>query len=299
MSKIENRSIFYNYEQTENQVTAALLQIFKAGGTEFIAGVLSETEAKDFPSYEIDIITQEKENKNVYDGLLQCGFAFQVFVESKIKRNSINKKQLEGLISNAKTDADYILYITPDDSKPQDLPPGICWVNWREINNILKKINPETEPVNFLINEFEKYLYSLGLLESPEQRVQIAAGSWGEPVAKEYGIYACQSNRNIRQSKYLAFYNNGGIHSLFEILGEVQNDCDLRTLDDEQVKRYLAEKDPNYTGYRQYYKLKFVQELNIQNDTLNKHGKKTAYTMGVFRYTTIDKIKEAKTTSEL
>ena len=304
MGKIENHSIFGNYSQTENKVTAALLQILKVGGTEFIAKVISEIDEIDFPSSEINIITQEKENRNVYDGLLECAFSFRVLVESKIKLESINKTQLAGLIDNAQGTTDYILYITPDNKKPNELCDNskIYWSNWSKINEILKETNPKTEPINFLINEFEKYLESLELLDSSEQRVQIAAGSWGEPIALKYGFYACQNNRTRKDSKYLAFYNCGGIHTLFEIVGEPQNDCDLSKSEDETIKKYLEVADPNYIrgSFRQFYPLKLVSNtLNIKHLGKNKKGKGSAYTMGVFRYTTIDKIKGAKTTDEL
>jgi hypothetical protein len=169
----------------------------------------------------------------------------------------------------------------------------------QEINEILKKTNPNTEPINFLINEFEKYLEILELLDTSEQRVQIAAGSWGEPIALKYGFYACQNNRTRKASKYLAFYNRGGIHSLFEIVGEPQNDCDLSKSEDETIRKNLEVADPNYIrgSFRQFYPLKqIIDKLYIKN---TGKGKGSAYTMGVFRYTTIDKIVKAKTTDDL
>ena len=307
MSKIENHSIFGNYKQVENKVTAALLQIFKIGGTEFIGNVISEIDEIEFPSSEINIITQERESHNVYDGLLECNFSFRVLVESKTELGKIKKKQLEGLIDNAKNPNDYILYITPDSSRPKELDKTekqIYWVNWKRINEILQELKTSQEPLNFLISEFEKYLDFLNLLEvvSPEERVQIAAGSYGEPIALKYGFYACQNYRTIKESKYLAFYNNRGIHTLFEILEEPQNNCDLSTIEDEKIKDYLNNYEPNYSkrDKRQFYRLKLINDkLEISHNGMNAKGKKTAYTMGVFRYTTIDKLKNAKTTNDL
>lgn len=307
MGNIGSHSIFGNYSQTENRVTAAFLQILKIGGTEFIARVLAEIEEIEFPSSEIRIETQEKGKHNVYDGLLECDFSFKVLVESKIKPNSINAKQLKGLIENAKGFNDYIIYITPDNSEPEILKEQdkkIYWANWKQIVEILKELNPDTEPISFLINEFDKYLDFLNLLEvvSPDQRVQVAAGSWGEPIALNYGFYACQNHRTIRDSKYLAFYNNRKINYLFEIIDEPKNDFILSESDDKLVQRYLKEKEPNYTSdsKRQFYKLKLVKEnLNIKHHGRNKSDKRTAYTMGVFRYTTYDKLISAKTTEDL
>lgn len=305
MSKIENHSVFGNYSQTENRVTAALLQILKIGGTDFIGKLMNQIDDIDFPSSEINIVTQEREKNNIYDGMLDCNFAFRVLVESKIEFGKINPKQLEGLIKNAVNPTDYILFITPDNSKPtllENKERPIYWTNWKKINEILKEINTNQEPLNFLITEFEKYLEFLNLLNviSPDQRVQIAAGSFGEPIALKYGFYACQNYRTTRESKYLAFYNNRGIHSLFEIVEGPIDNCDLSQRAD--IENYLSEHEPNYSSRdkRQFYKLKLINDkLKIEHSGVNTNGKKTAFTMGVFRYTTIDKLNNAKTTEDL
>jgi len=308
MSKIENHSIFGNYSQTENRVTAALLQILKIGGTDFIGNLISQIDEIDFPSSEINIITQEREKHNVYDGLLECNFSFRVLVESKIELENINPNQLKGLIENAESPDDYILFITPDNSKPSILERNekpIYWTNWKKINEILKEINTNQEPINFLINEFEKYLEFLNLLNvvPPQQRVQIAAGSYGEPIALKYGFYACQNYRTYKESKYLSFYNNRGIHTLFEIIGEPINNCDLSELDEKNVQDYLRNHEPNYfvnRDKRQFYNLKLINDkLSVEHIGKNKKGKKTAFTMGVFRYTTYDKLLKAKSTDDL
>lgn len=307
MAKIENHSIFGNYTQVENRVTAALLQILKVGGTEFIGRFISEIDEIEFPSSDIIITTQEKEKNNIYDGLLECNFSFRVIVESKIYAEKINIKQLKGLVTIAQNPTDFILFITPDNTKPKallDEALNIYWANWKKVNSILKDINTGSEPLNFLISEFEKYLDFLNLLDfvSIEERVQIAAGSWGEPIAKKYGFYACQNNRTFKPSKYLAFYNNGGIHSLFEIVKQPINNCDLSLLQNPKVHEYLSVHEPNYSGRdkRQFYELLQIDaKLAIKHTGKNKNGKKSAYTMGVFRYSTIDKIKTAKTTQEL
>lgn len=310
MSKIEDLSIFGEYKQTENRVTTALLQILKVGGTDFVRYVISTIDEIDFPSNDISIITQKKEVNNIYDGLLACSFAFRVIVESKIKKETINNIQLKGLLENAKSPNDYILYITPDNQKlPKlnDTNPKIYWANWRTINEILKdyiKDDNNNKVLEFLIAEFEKFLDGLNLLEveDPSKRVQIAAGSWGEPIALEYGFYACQNNRSVKKSCYLSFYNNRKIQYLFKIVNEPINDFDLTKSTNPNVIRYLTEKKPNYKEGElcQFYELKRLDiNLEINHTGKTKSGKNSAFTMGVFRYTSIDKIKRAKNTTEL
>ena len=316
MGKIENHSVFGSYSQTENIVTAALLQILKVGGAEFISSFIGKIDDIEFPSNEINIITQTKENHNVYDGLLECDFSFRVLIESKIKNENVNKKQLEGLIENAKSAPNsYIIYITTDNKKPEKLEgiEQLFWLNWARVMEILKDedIRPKSEILPFLINEFEKLIDNLKLIDTPENRVQIAAGSRAEPIAKEYFFYACQNNRGRKESDYLAFYKKNAIKTLFKI-DDVENDKDLREIakNNDKVRQYLDEKEPNYQGdKRQFYKLREVtvkdleslkiEEVPVINIVHETRGRGKAYTMGAFRYTTIDKFIKAKTTEEL
>ena len=316
MGKIENHSVFGSYSQTENIVTAALLQILKVGGAEFISSFIGKIDDIEFPSNEINIITQTKENHNVYDGLLECDFSFRVLIESKIKNESVDDVQLEGLIENAKSAPNsYIIYITTDNKKPEKLEgiEQLFWLNWARVMEILKDedIRPKSEILPFLINEFEKLIDYLKLIDTPENRVQIAAGSRAEPIAKEYFFYACQNNRGRKESGYLAFYKKNAIKTLFKIV-KVKNDVDLREIakNNDEVRQYLDEKEPNYQGgKRQFYKLREVtvkdleslkiEEVPVINIVHETRGRGKAYTMGAFRYTTIDKFIKAKTTEEL
>jgi hypothetical protein len=63
MGKIENHSVFGRYSQTENKVTAALLQILKVGGTDFtekfMNQILDDSDML-FPTSEIRVSTQKK-----------------------------------------------------------------------------------------------------------------------------------------------------------------------------------------------------------------------------------------------
>ena len=320
MSKIENHSVFGNYSKTEDKVTAALLQILKVGGTEFISNFIGKIDDIEFPSNEINIVTQTKENHNVYDGLLECDFSFRVFIESKINNKSVNEKQLDGLIENAKSAPNsYIIYITTDNEPPKELKQKfkeveqLFWLNWAGVMEILKdeEIRPKSEILPFLINEFEKLIDYLKLIDTPENRVQIVAGSRAEPIAKKYHFYACQNNRGRKESGYLAFYRNKAIKTLF-IIDKVENDKDLREIakNNDEVRQYLDEKEPNYQGdKRQFYKLREVtvkdleslkiEEVPVINIVHETRGRGKAYTMGAFRYTTIDKFIKAKTTEEL
>ena len=81
--KIEDISIFGEYKQAENRVTAAFLQICKVGGEDFIR-FLTNTLNIQLPSSEIEIQSQVKGTGTVPDGLLESNFSFKLYVESKI-----------------------------------------------------------------------------------------------------------------------------------------------------------------------------------------------------------------------
>ena len=85
--------------------------------------------------YEIAIQSQVKGTGSVPDGLLESNFSFRLFVESKIATNSINEKQLAGHKSQIKSNTDFLIYLTPDDSKP-DILGQVNWSNWITIINI-------------------------------------------------------------------------------------------------------------------------------------------------------------------
>ena len=93
---------------------------------------------------------------------------------------------------------------------------------------------------------------------------------------------------------------------------DVENDKDLREIakNNDKVRQYLDEKEPNYQGdKRQFYKLREVtvkdleslkiEEVPVINIVHETRGRGKAYTMGAFRYTTINKFIKAKTTEEL
>jgi hypothetical protein len=241
--------------------------------------------------------------------MLECDFSFRLLVESKIKFNSIDSKQLEGIVNNSKQKNSIILYITPDSHKPKELENiavNIIWANWKNINQIFHEIS-EQQPnqiLNYLVFEFEKLLDYLNILDvtSPHERVQIAAGSWGEKIALEYGFYACQNNRQTKESAFLTFYNNRKFNHLFEIIEGPLNNTDLTKISELQATDYFEHIEPNLDAndLRQYYKLKLlVSDLNIKHEAVNNLGHKIPFTMGVFRYTTKEKLLKARTTLDL
>ena len=126
-------------------------------------------------------------------------------------------------------------------------------------------------------------------------KVLIVAASWAEPIAIKHRIYICQNNRNFQSSRYIAFYKDGRIKYIYEIVDVPYYNC---TLDNTPILRTLDTLDIPEEPRQVIYIRPFLEVDPIVNDTLDKNGKPCAFTPGN-RYTTLDLIKTVKKTSEL
>ncbi len=298
---IEELSIFGEYSQVENRVTAALLQIFKIGGESLMRDILSEIGIK-LPSSEIEIFSQSQyeDGKSIPDGRLESNFSFRLFIESKIRTKSINKQQLSKHEKSIELANDFLLYITPDDEKPKELE-NIAWTNWLSLQNMLENYTASqysSELLEFLVKNFRTLLENNNLLiqswNSDNNQVLIVAGGFGEDVALNHNVYICQekSRRSFRPSKFLSFYRNNRIKHLFEIIVEPKQE--------EFTKEELQRLSSSYKdgGTKTVFNLKRLNDVNIINDKVDKNSKPCPYTYGVSRYVDYDTFIKAKRTSE-
>lgn len=304
--KIEDISIFGEYKQAENRVTAAFLQICKVGGEDFIRFLTNQLNIQ-LPSSEIEIQSQVKGTDTVPDGLLESNFSFKLYVESKIKPNTVSTAQLNGHRKQILNSNDFLLYLTPDDAKPSILGET-HWANWLQIINTFNDYLQTTQSDNkqlleFLIGHFNTLLNNLNLLgytwDLNNDRVIIVAGSWAEGVALNYHCYICQNKRSFKAGCYLAFYNNNQIRHVFEIAKTPEDDVNLSLRPD--FADYLNQAEPNYDGeLRKVFMLKNAQNIGpVINDSVDKNGKPCPYTYGQPRYTTLPILLGANRTSQL
>jgi len=304
--KIEDISIFGEYKQSENRVTAAFLQICKVGGEDFIR-FLTNTLNIQLPSNEIEIQSQVKGTGTVPDGLLESNFSFKLYVESKIKPNTVNATQLVGHQKQIIKSNDFLLYLTPDDTKPSTLGTTY-WANWLQIINTFNDYLQTSQSDNkqlleFLVEHFNTLLVNLNLLgytwDLNNDNVIIVAGSWAEGVALNYNYYICQNKRSFKSARYLAFYNNNQIRHVFEIVKAPEDDINLSLR--PEFATYLINAEPGYSGdLRKVFTLKNVQNIGpIINDSLDKNGNPCPYTYGQPRYTKLPKLQTSARTSQL
>ena len=306
---IENVSIFGEYKKPEDRVTAALLHVLNAGGQPLVERLFDGL--FDLPSNEINIIPQSRKKDSIPDGEIQCDCKYNIYIESKIVPNAVDPTQLTNHLKLANPgDNKYLCYITPDLTKPSELENyPLVWLEWKKVIDSLNGFIADgkaNEMLSFLIKQLIQlinhvvYNGSQTYMSIPEdERVIIVGGRWGEDIALEYGFYACQENRFFLPAKYIAFYHQQRIMHVFEI-EDSPKIVDLKTISHIAESDYFKIKEPTYSGYRQYMKLKLVHTCNpiIQNDNKDKNGKPCAFIQGQ-TYTSYDKIKTATKTSQL
>ena len=304
--RIENISIFGEYKQAENRVTVAFLQICKVGGEDFIRFLTNQLNIQ-IPSSEIKIQSQAKGTGTVPDGLLESNFSFKLYVESKIHYNDVNVEQLTGHKKQILNSNEFLLYLTPDHSKPPILGQT-HWANWLQIINTLNDYLQTSQSYNkqlleFLVEHFNILLDNLGLLgytwDLNNDNVIIVAGSWAEGVALNYNYYICQNKRSFKSARYLAFYNNNQIRHVFEISKSPEDNINLSLR--LEFSNYILQAEPDYLGdLRKVFTLINVQNIGpIINDNIDKNGNPCPFTYGQPRYTRLPTLQEETRTSRL
>lgn len=321
---ISDISVFGEYKNAEDRVTAALLKIFQVGGTQVIRAVFSGI--LDLPSPEPTIISQYSVENSRPDGKISCNCNYEIIIESKIVPNAIRHKQLSAHRSYSFSVSSYLVYITPDATCPTALTAlSVLWISWDDVlSRLLEFASSQTVDavLLFLISEFKILLEHIlatvknrtrlnGELLEPNlekvlkkeaaKRVIIVGGHIGESVAKEYGFYVCQPHRFFLPAKYIAFYHKNRIKYLFEIVGEPIEEVDIQTIEDVSKTDYFTKVEPNYVPEkRKYMKLKPIDKLKheIMNTKKDHNGNSCAF-LRRQTYTTYDKIIKARYTSDL
>lgn len=138
--------IFGTYKNAEDQLTVALLHIFKVGGEELLQEVVSLA-GVDLQTAEMHVATQvpfisddkEKDERGCrVDGFIYHECGYNLFMETKITVASINKDQLDSY-RNIEVGCmqKVILYVTPHDNRPKELDQDEAWINWEDLLGFL------------------------------------------------------------------------------------------------------------------------------------------------------------------
>ncbi len=304
MAKIQDKSIFGEYNNAENRITSAFLHIIRIGGENIIRYVFG-SKGIEIPDNDIAVSTQENNKAGIVDGIISCNFSFEIQIESKINGN-INDWQLERYKKAKSQSSRQLVYFIPDNTHNVGLLQGIPYFTWTELDGIMNDYLKEYDGIigeveKYLINQFKLLLENYKLIDKAANRVIIVGGAFGEEIAKKYKFYICQNNRFFKNAEYLAFYHNKAISSLFRVeKGYPKNDVNLRdkTLglpEDffEKYEKYYNEKD-----VREVFKLS--EEITMPNVIKHEvHNRKFYPFVRKQKYVSFASIENAKYTSEL
>lgn len=314
MIPIHEKSIFGGYKRLEDQATAALLHILDMGGPHMVEYVFEDSlSSGNFDGYIISSQTDHGTSRP--DGEILADY--HLLIESKIDEwrvNDHNMKQLTNHLNNAKKSNAILVYILNQTDIPNIIQANGCLsTTWDDVIKRLKEFNTQRayfnkELMNYLIDQL-KLLIKCNPIKSPSwktiprnQRVVIVGGSWGEDVALNYGFYACQYNRNFQSPSYIAFYHKKRIKYVFKIInhGYFENINQATDRFRFEFKDYFQSKEPTYASKakeeqrRQFFVLEKVEDFHSEI----AHEETYAYVQKQ-RYTSIEALKQAKTTKDL
>lgn len=326
LKTITDFSIFGEYKNDEDRLTAALLQVLHYGGHSLIANLFGDI--LDLPSNEVNVIPQSFQGDSRPDGEITCDCHYQIFIESKIIPNTIREDQLQNHCKLANpSNGQYLLYLTPDNAKPQRLEmlSGLVeWMSWDQVSDVLQSLLPTLtdELLKFLIRQLIMLIAHIlkktvktkkkataqeasdanktRQIEPADNNVIIVGGHWGENIALKYNFYSCQPNRFFYDARYMAFYHQNRIKELFRIVDKPIESTDIKKCP-KISPSYFIDAEPGYMPQqRKLFLLEHIHTFDptIQNDKVDKNGNSCAFIQRQ-TYTSYDRIMAATKTSEL
>lgn len=158
---IQELSVFGLYSQKENKVTAALLQLIHSGGVNLLRWILSDLGGNLVPNGIECIISQaaQEGSGSVPDGKIVCD-SFTLLIESKLECG-ITSSQLKNHMKLLNNENTYLIYITNNPTRPEELPAEVMWMNWDRLLCCIEKYPTSDAVLSFLIEQFRKLINSL------------------------------------------------------------------------------------------------------------------------------------------
>ena len=316
--------LFSTYKQGENRITAtflAVLQRLSLPNIDRILGALLGETSFSLVSFE----NQPKTKKSTPDALI--GTASRVWIETKIKRNSVRHKQITNHME-ALGDGEKLLLLTPDDKEPVGLNASVVWSNFNALAGAIGEIleddeEPPSEKEAFLLREFLTMIREDGLLPTSGANVVVVGASHAWSMYSDVPAYRSSPRLRFRpwdHFEYMAFYLQGKIMPVVPKIKGVLESINV-TREEE-----LAKLDPSYRSmaealmrkiessgshnlFDSRFNVMFLSEPSqsetvclenaIFNDKKGKNGKSVPFTYGKPRYVTLESLKKATKTNQL
>jgi len=312
-------NLFSTYSTGENRVTASFLAVLRSlalDRIQRIIGALLEQSEFELVAFQNQ---PSKGGGGVPDAIIQS--SCRLLVETKIKRNSIQPKQLERHLErlDGATEATRLLLVlTPDDAKPRAFDSfqdeRLVWASFAALDQAIDELlSDKTEVVSereaFLLRELQNMLVAERLIGSANDVVVVPArNAW--PEYERYHAYVCHPDRPFQPVSRIAFYSFGKIYPLVPKILQTHEHVEFLPGTHKGEMAVLVDallkETPRKEGWA--YKVFFLSppdspdtlklDASIRNDLTSKSGRTTAFTQNQ-RYVSLERLKQAKTTSDL
>ena len=315
------QSIFSSYRGGENRVTSTMLAVFERVGlglTERIIAAAAEDSALALASFTSQ---PSSGGAGVPDGEIKSSFRY--LIETKTAANALSTDQLLRHLRrlNGSYSDERLLVITPDPEPPVPIgridDPRVVWIGFGLLAQAIDGVVQDpselaSEQQRFLLRELIAYFESEGLLTVDDTIVVAARTAYPEYIGMS--AYVCQPNRPIRGVSHFGFYTGKRIKPE---IAKVHGRCTEVRFVPEEARRFAAKRGlvDKRVGEVIRWRLKrrpdqlgeafdvYILSAPTHPDTVVldapiEHTARGAWTQGQ-RYTSVERLKEAKTTADL
>ncbi|BBC25118.1 hypothetical protein [Pseudanabaena sp. ABRG5-3] len=235
------KSIFSQYKQGENRVTASILAVFEKISFRLVEKIL-QILFEDTNQSVLTFKNQVKHKDSVPDARIHASFTY--LLETKvvpILNNSAAQEQLRNhikVLEGESTKHKRLLVLTPDREFPEIITEvikqtGSDLIRWSSFNALYEAIREVTasnilseertswlesdlpmvtEQERFLLRELVQMLFAERLIGTDYgDSVLVVAARGAIKEYRDFSVYLCQPNRTFRSVPYIAFYHRGKI----------------------------------------------------------------------------------------
>ena len=328
--------LFSTYSQNENRVTSTFLAVLSSLSLNLMQQIIGAMigDEVELISFTNQPASMRQKYHSVPDAMISGDF--KILIETKLQQNAVEEDHIrrhQEHLRNRKNA--YLVILTPDPTCPRVVEnisrkdPRVVWCSFNQINNIINDLFENgseviSEKDAFLLKNFQMLLDLENLLSQPEVLIVPARFAWSHYL--KTSSYVCQPNRTFQKTTYIAFYNRGKImrkvprilkavnevvfweEGNFEVLSNDWSQSDEEKFGEkmkEVVKKSIGSSLYNVGESHKVLLLTGPEEKEticinkeIPNDSVDKNGAPVAFVLKQ-RYTSAEKLKNAKKTSDL
>jgi len=331
-----SQCLFSTYSQNENRVTSTFLAVLSSLSLNLMQQIIGAMigDEVELISFTNQPASMRQKYHSVPDAMISGDF--KILIETKLQQNAVEEGHIRrhqehlGNRNNA-----YLVILTPDSECPgvvkniSNKDPRVVWCSFNQINNIINDFFENgseviSEKDAFLLKNFQMLLDHENLLSQPEVLIVPARFAWSHYL--KTSSYICQPDRTFKKTTYIAFYNEGkimkqvpkilkavnevvfGEKGYFEVRSNDWSQSDEEKFGEKMKK--VVEKSIGSSSHKagESHKVLLLTgpeeegticiNKEIPNDSVDKNGAPTAFVQRQ-RYTSLEKLKKAKKTSDL